>query len=42
MKLTIEHFLPICDGVRPFLPNFLICSLTSSAVSFNHDGTERR
>lgn len=38
---TYEH-IPICDGVIPFLPSFLICSLTSSAFNFNHDGTERR
>lgn len=26
----------------PFLPSFLICSFTSSAFSFSHDGTVRR
>ena len=36
------NYLPIWDGVIPFLPSFLICSLTSSAFNFNHDGTERR
>lgn len=34
--------LPIWEGVNPFFPNFLIWSLTSSALSFNHDGTDRR
>lgn len=38
----IEIFLPICDGVIPFFPNFLICSLTSSAFNLSHDGTDRR
>lgn len=35
-------YVPIWDGVMPFFPNFLICSFTSSAFSFSHDGTVRR
>lgn len=43
-NLTVAQrkYIPICDGVIPFLPSFLICSLTSSAFNFNHDGTDRR
>lgn len=37
-----RRMMPIWDGVMPFLPSFLICSLTSSAFSFSQDGTERR
>jgi hypothetical protein len=33
---------PICEGVKPFLANFLIISHTSSVEVFNHDGGERR
>ena len=33
--------IPILDEVIPFLPNFLICSLTSLEFKFNYDVTER-
>uniref|UniRef100_A0A2M4DMA5 Putative secreted protein n=1 Tax=Anopheles darlingi TaxID=43151 RepID=A0A2M4DMA5_ANODA len=37
-----RRMMPIWEGVMPFLPSFLICSFTSSAFNFSHDGTERR
>lgn len=40
--MIVYDYLPICDGVCPFLASLYIKSLQSSGVSFNQLGTLRR